>query len=484
MLLADELQTPLEGVMLAKLGAADLGRLACTCAQLHTSLAAVNPDIWRKAAAAMLYDIHPKLSSASIASVKQALQSYQESRRNIHQNKHSTILQLPKARNICISPSGSRVALIAKVQNGQGCEGAYLQVFHADTTASRLQLAFQIQLAAIHASRSLHMQLVWSADEQTLTFLCTDAATLDCTMYDAASGQQLSALQLLHDGRTPYQISPNGQLFAYRSEEQLAIYDLSSQTIHTWGHMVGLRAMWSPDSLKIAYNHVLQEVEDDISAVTNCIHRLDNGPQTGYGVLKIWEPDTWSNDGRYLACAVFGKYMRREGNRIFYTHPTSTFKVFDVWSNSTALELSDVHHATGLTFSHDSRSVVAARSVPGSSRNWEIWDLASASMTCSFSREHSFKHVSWSPDGSYISVVNDFCVKDLLEAFDSSSHLHIHDAATGSRVSDITMGRAVGKIEKAVWHPAQSSIFLEHAGGITAVGFAPSSQAGAGHPPL
>ena len=319
--LSEQLQEPLEGVILPKLGAAALGRLACTCTQLQASLAAVNPDVWRAAGAAMLYDGHPKLRSASIPEVKQAIISYRKSRSNIQQNKHSVLLQLPEAYDFWISPNGSRMALIARSANGDGSISTHLQVFNASTAASSLQLTCQIQLTVASVNQRPYMQLVWSADSLQLTFLCVSGGTLDCTIYNAASGHQLATLHLASVNRAgPCQIPPNGQLLAYHRDGDLTIYNLASQTSHGWGHQVYLRALFSPDSLQIAYTHVVETIADIGSKTTNRIHKLGDAPQSGYTALGTWQPATWSKSGRYLARAVFSKYMNLD---LSYKQPRS-----------------------------------------------------------------------------------------------------------------------------------------------------------------
>ena len=72
-------------------------------------------------------------------------------------------------------------------------------------------------------------------------------------------------------------------------------------------------------------------------------------------------------------------------------------------------------------------------------------------------------------------MVYEFYIANLPIALGSSSRLHIFNAATGSRVSDITCDDQA--VVAAAWHPAQSSIFLTHDRGVTAIGFAPLTQA-------
>lgn len=266
MLLSEQLQKPLEDLILPKLEAAYLSRLASSYSQMNTRLAAVSPCIWRAAAARVLYKGHPSLRAANSTAIRESLRSYVQSKRHIQLNKHNTLLDLPTARNLSISPSGFRLAMVSNEQSATGSENAYLKVYTADPTSSTLQLSFQIQLEPIHATRQLFMQLVWSPDDTKLTFLCSAANRLDCTVYDAATGQQLSILHLPHSNR-PIQISPDGKLLAYRSEEEIAVYDLGGQTSHSWGHLVSLQTVWSPDSLSIAYTHVLEELENNISEV-------------------------------------------------------------------------------------------------------------------------------------------------------------------------------------------------------------------------
>ena len=322
------------------------------------------------------------------------------------------------------------------------------------------------------ASLRLLVTLVWSAGSLKLTALCIAPDHLDCTVYNAASGHQLATLHLPAGERAdPCQLSPNGQLLVYHSQGELTVYNLASQTSHGWGHQVYLRALFSPDSLKIAYTRILEKNEQGDCLITNCIHTLGGIPKPGYGALGIWEPDTWSKDGRYLACAVFSKHSEMD---LAYRQLAFPFMVFDVCSNSTALELSNVYCKPGVVFSPDSQSLLTASSACGT---WDIWDIASGSITCSFPWQQGFRSpASWSPDSAYIASVQTPDDEPMtLDALFAPSHLHIHDAASGSRVSDFTC-EALG-VQDVVWHPAQSSIFLQHEMGITGIGFAPSIQA-------
>ena len=464
-LLSASLQKPLDDLILPKLDAAALTRLACTCSHMQNYLAAVNTTVWTSAAASVLYEGHPALSSASNTVIRQSIRIYVQSKRQMQQNVHSPLLDLPTARNLSMSPGGTRLAMISvEKPNGSTSGSAHLQVCQSDPTTSTLQLTFQIQLAAIHASRHLMMQLVWSDDTQ-FSFLCTAPGYLDCTVYDAGSGQQLSALLLPYND-LPCQISPNGRLFVHCSKDKIAVYDLRSQTGHSWGHRVSLRTLWSPDSLQIAYTHVL---EDGRCRATNSIYRLGDGPQTGVGVLKAWEPNTWSKNGHYLACAKFSKHKRTDGS---HKRSASPFKVFDMWSNATALELPSVYRSPGVVFSPNSLSLVTCRYAPHSSGTIEIWDIATASVMRTFSRDPDFRFAAFAPDSRYLAVGQASAIASLPKI--QNSLVHICSIASGEAVTKLTcLAQAV---QSAVWHPTQSSIFLQHHRGITAVSFDPAAD--------
>lgn len=155
----------------------------------------------------------------------------------------------------------------------------------------------------------------------------------------------------------------------------------------------------------------------------------------------------------------------------FWTQPAFPFRVFDVSNNTTLLELSHVRFKRGVLFSPDSKSIMVCRNPPHSTGRISIWDIASASMTQSFSRDLDFSCAAWSPDSAYLAIGLS-CLNATIpwaSLPNPASMIQICNAASGEVVNRLTyLNHAV---HSAVWSPTQISIFLQHHRGITAVSF-------------
>lgn len=253
------------------------------------------------------------------------------------------------------------------------------------------------------------------------------------------------------------QLSPCGNLIALQtSAHTMSIFDLVRQRITSWNHSAWCTLAWHPSSTHLAYT---KRIRGRGNVTRGEIYKLSNSSHSSHRHLQ---PYMWSASGQFIACSVL--YADT------YAHFSSFAqqKVLNVYTDSIALTLPRVCSKFGMLFSPDSLSI-AALCCDAASCVIEIWHLASAAQSCSIRYEaESFRPIAWSPDSDFLAILQ-LSAADVHQESDMAK-LHVHDAPSGMHLGTIKCDQ---ELLAATWHPSQSSLFLQHAAGITVVSFAP-----------
>ncbi|MBE0500904.1 MAG: discoidin domain-containing protein, partial [Desulfuromonadales bacterium] len=139
----------------------------------------------------------------------------------------------------------------------------------------------------------------WSLDETKLVFVGNQIGyTSDVWLYDFSD----ASLKQLTSGIEVFSVSlsPDGSLVAYLDATGLSVLDIASDATVLFREHVEIKAEWSPDGNKIAYEQVLPASTSDL-----IVYSFENNEQSvvssGEYNYSRYLPFKWSPDGAFIA---------------------------------------------------------------------------------------------------------------------------------------------------------------------------------------